>query len=202
LSSSDPGDSGQRAGLFPGVSVVVTSMPRSFSARERCRIGTPRNAGTKPKAERPTASEALRNALSLLESVACGKFATLAAAARSLGLSAPGSMGPCGGLADLVSKSPEASDASRVGRASPRRSSGLEGCPSLAPSRWRWLRRCRDTMRSRCHRNLQPRTDPQRRPTVRARQFRPRTRPRRSSRQRQVFPLRPRHRPCERCRQY
>ena len=41
---------------------------------------------TQPKEQRTTASEALRIALDLLESVACGKFATHAAAARSLGL--------------------------------------------------------------------------------------------------------------------
>jgi hypothetical protein len=42
---------------------------------------------TEPKDRRTTCSEALRIALSLGESVACGKFATHAAAARSLGLS-------------------------------------------------------------------------------------------------------------------
>jgi hypothetical protein len=41
---------------------------------------------TKRAAERTTASEALRIGLSLIESVACGKFATHAAAARSVGL--------------------------------------------------------------------------------------------------------------------
>jgi transposase len=43
---------------------------------------------TQPKGTPTTCSEALRIALSLIESVACGKFATQAAAARSMGLSA------------------------------------------------------------------------------------------------------------------
>jgi hypothetical protein len=41
---------------------------------------------TKPKDQRTTGSEALRVGLSLLESVASGKFTTMAAAARSMGL--------------------------------------------------------------------------------------------------------------------